>query len=370
MGSQTLRSEIYLCTVLAILFLIMGSSLGQIAEFEKRGRGPAGSMEPPIVLGSSSEPQGLLPSIETVQFQTEEGWSSWTLIKGRTVTTSPAVASPENGAVDIFMGGANDELWHVRHYKVWSTWDNLFGSLSFNTESQGVPFRKYELAAVYTGTGISNGNYHIFTWGPTGHCLYKKCEVSEDGIVCDQECDWIRIDGEINSRPATVILSSEIYLFALDTAGGLLWNRADIESSTGSYDGLDWEGWSHLQGPFKSSPTAVSDGKDIHIFILNEIGEIAHIIWCPDTGEISDEIIDYKMRATPSAVISGNRIHLFGIEGRDLIHTWYDGNDWQDWENLGGELIGQPAAVSDRSDRIRIFGRGPGDKLWEIDYNL
>jgi len=361
-----LRAETYLCAVLAILFVI-GSSSGQIAEFEKRGRGPAGSMEPAVVLGTSGEPQGLLPSIETVQYQTEGGWSSWTIIKGTKVTTSPAIVSAQPEAVDVFMGGGENELWHVRHYKVWSAWKKLFGQPPYNVEPQGVPFRKYELAVAYTGSDLSEGCYHIFTWGPTNHCLYKKCSAFEGSAACNQDEDWIKIEGEIGSRPSATVNSGELYLLALNSSGWLIWNKADPES-TNSVNGLIWTGWAPLQGPFKSSPTTVSDENTTQIFVLNEEGEVVHLQWFPATGEISNETIAYKMKSTPSAALYETGIHLFGVEGRDLIHTWHDGISWKEWDNLGGDLTGQPAAVSDRPDRIRVFARGPGERLWEIDY--
>ena len=362
---MTLRAKTYLCALLAVL-LLAGPSWGQMAEFDKVGPSNDTS-EPVLVIGTSTEPQGLLPSVKRVQFRTETGWSNWIALKGVKLTTGPMAISPAPGLVDILTGGNDNELWHIRlqGQERWSDWVKVFGPPPYNKNLGGVHFRKYELAAISTGS--SDGDYLLFTWGPTNHCLYKRCWGCEDGVACDRTEDWIQIDGEIGSRPTAVLLSDKIYLFALDNSNGLVWNSADLPP-TGSGEVPDWVGWQPLQGSFDSPPVAASDGEIIHVFALSIGGGIGHVTFDPETGDTSVETINQKIDSAPAVVIEDDRIDLFAVQGDELIHAWHDGESWENGENLKGSIFGQPTAVSDGLGQIWVFARGQGGWLWGIHY--
>lgn len=362
---MTLRGKILLWALLATL-LLAGQSWCQMAEFEKIGAGDDAS-EPVLVIGTFTEPQGLLPSVKRVQFRTETGWSSWISLKGVRLTTDPVAVSPEPGVVDILTGGNDNDLWQIRliGHDSWSDWIKVFGPPPYNKNLGGVHFRKYELAAV--STGPSGGDYHLFTWGPTNHCLYKKCWGSGGRVACDRTLDWIPMEGEIGSRPAAVLSSDKIHLFALDGSRRLVWNSADLPA-TGSRDAPSWEGWSPLRSGFVSPPAAATDGENIHVFALTEGGGVGHLTIDPDSGVSAFETIDLKMDSTPAVVIDGERIDLFGVRGDELIHVHYDGEFWVRGDNLKGSVSGQPTAVSDGRGQIWIFARGQGGWLWGIHY--
>lgn len=362
---MTLRGKIYIWALLATL-LLAGQSWCQMAQFEKIGPGDDAS-EPVLVIGTSPEPQGLLPSVKRVQFRTETGWSSWISLKGVRLTTDPVAISPEPGVVDILTGGNDNDLWHIRliGHDSWSDWIKVFGPPPYNKNLNGVHFRKYELAVVSTGS--SDGDYHLFTWGPRNQCLYKRCWESDGRIACDRTLDWIPIEGEIGSRPAAVLHSDKIHLFALDSSMGLAWNSADLPA-TGSIDALSWEGWSTLRGGFASPPAAATDGETIHVFALTEGDGIGHLSIDPESGNSTFETIDLKMDSAPAVVIDGDRIDLFGVRGDELIHVLYDGESWVRGDNLKGSISGQPTAVSDGLGQIWIFARGQSGWLWGIHY--
>lgn len=362
---MTLRGKIYLWALLATL-LLAGQSWCQMAEFEKIGAGDDAS-EPVLVMGTSIEPQGLLPSVKRVQFRTETGWSSWISLKGVRLTTDPVAVSPEPGVVDILTGGNDNELWQIRliGHDSWSDWIKIFGPPPYNKNLGGVHFRKYELAAVSTGSSI--GDYHLFTWGPTNHCLYKRCWGSDGRVACDRTLDWIPMEGEIGSRPAAVLSSERIHLFALDSSRRLVWNSAELPA-TGSRDAPSWEGWSPLRGGFVSPPAAATDAETIHVFALTEGGGVGHLSIDPERGDSAFETIDLKMDSAPAVVIDGDRIDLFGVRGDELIHVLYDGESWVRGDNLKGSISGQPTAVSDGLGQIWIFARGQGGWLWGIHY--
>ncbi|TRZ67375.1 MAG: hypothetical protein D4Q77_03205, partial [Methanothrix sp.] len=169
-----MRAEICLCAFLAVL-LAAGQGGGQMADFNQSDPVLEQSQISPI------EPQGLLPTAMPAQNRSEMEWTGWTVLEGIRVTTSPAAVSPERGVIDLFVGGNDSELWHVHHQENWSAWKKIFGPPPYNKETVGIPFRKYDLSVVHT-----KGAYHLFTWGPTNHSLYKRCWVSGTEVACNQ----------------------------------------------------------------------------------------------------------------------------------------------------------------------------------------
>ncbi|MHC1631821.1 MAG: PLL family lectin [Methanotrichaceae archaeon] len=358
--------KIIISCALLVGLMMIGTSSGQIADFNDRVlESDDITSVSDLVSSPFNESQGLLPSIEPVdsQMQFEMEWSNWIDLEGIRVTTPPAIVLSGPNIINVFVGGGENELWNICYQDVWSEWKKIFGPPPYNKDSQGVSFRKYDLAVVY----IDPGTYYLFTWGPRNHCLYKRCWSEETCVTCNQTEDWISIEGKIGSRPAAVVCSDKIYLFALNESGWLIWNRADLEST--DEENIVWNGWSALRGPFKSAPSVTSVGNDIHIFVLNEDIDIAHITWSTETGKTSTDTIKYKMKSDPATTSCGTRIDVFGIEDDDLMHTRYNGTTWQSWENLGGgDVTGQPAAVSDRSGQIWVFAQGAGENLWCIKY--
>jgi len=360
-----LRAKTHLCALLAAL-LLAGLSAGQMAEFDKVRSGTDTS-EPALVIGTSTEPQGLLPSVKRVQFRTETGWSSWITLKGVRLTTGPLAISPLEGFVDIFSGGNDNELWHIRlqGQETWSDWTTVFGPPPYNKNLGGVHFRKYELAAVSTGS--KDGDYHFFTWGPTNHCLYKRCWGCDGKVACDRTENWISMEGEIGSRPAAVIHAEKIYVFALDGSKALIWNSAELPPA-GSGELPDWEGWQPLEWSFASPPAAASDGELIHLFALNSGGEIGYVTLDPDNGEGSFSTIDQRIDSAPAVVIEEGTIHLFGVLEGELLHLENGGEGWVAGESLKGSISGQPTAVYDGIGKIWVFAQGQGGWLWAIHF--
>ena len=52
------------------------------------------------------------------------------------------------------------------------------------------------------------------------------------------------------------------------------------------------------------------------------------------------------------------------MPGGQLWNRYWDGTSWHDWESLGGELEGQPAASSWGADRLDVFAPGRDGRIW------
>jgi hypothetical protein len=72
------------------------------------------------------------------------------------------------------------------------------------------------------------------------------------------------------------------------------------------------------------------------------------------------------------AVVSrgGEQLDLFRL-GPDNTLRWrhYDGNAWEDWQNLEGMLASGPGVVSLSANHMQVFARGVDEALWTITYN-
>jgi beta-glucosidase-like glycosyl hydrolase len=51
-----------------------------------------------------------------------------------------------------------------------------------------------------------------------------------------------------------------------------------------------------------------------------------------------------------------------------LLHKWWDGTAWHDWESLGGRIVGDPAPVASGFASLDVFVRGIDNHLWLDSY--
>jgi hypothetical protein len=63
---------------------------------------------------------------------------------------------------------------------------------------------------------------------------------------------------------------------------------------------------------------------------------------------------------------SANRLDLFAIGGADgqMLHQSWDGHSWlANWQDLGGQFLSAPSAVSWAADRLDVFGVGADGQM-------
>ena len=58
----------------------------------------------------------------------------------------------------------------------------------------------------------------------------------------------------------------------------------------------------------------------------------------------------------------GGLVHR--VRDGQLWNRYWDGVSWHDWETLGGELTGTPAASSWAADRIDVWAPGLDGTIW------
>ncbi|WP_396265716.1 hypothetical protein [Halobacillus shinanisalinarum] len=78
----------------------------------------------------------------------------------------------------------------------------------------------------------------------------------------------------------------------------------------------------------------------------------------------------YLNLITSSRFLGPNRIDVFARGTDDsLYHKWWNGNQWSDWESLGGTLTSAPAVSSRRSNQLDVFVRGTNQRLYKKTWN-
>jgi hypothetical protein len=150
-----------------------------------------------------------------------------------------------------------------------------------------------------------------------------------------------------------------------------------------SYNGFVWSGWQSLGGDVLGNPTAVSYAPDqIDLFGVGTDGNIYHKfwdgrVWSGWFSDIGAPPPGVASGASPTVSSSGSgQLEVF-IRGTDNA-IWCDFNDgygWLGWESLGGDVLGNPAAVSPTptatspTGTIDLFGVGTDQNLYEDTWN-
>ena len=58
---------------------------------------------------------------------------------------------------------------------------------------------------------------------------------------------------------------------------------------------------------------------------------------------------------------------FFGYnKNNQLITKTWNGSRWSDWQNIGGTLTSDPAAVSWGPNRTDVFVKGTNNSMWHI----
>jgi hypothetical protein len=260
------------------------------------------------------------------------GWESL----GGASKGAPAATTWGPGRLDVFVRGADNQLWHKSYSGSWSVWQSL-GSPPGGLGS--------DPAAV----AWSAGRIDVFVTGVDGHLWHKSYAGSWSG--------WENLSGGIVGAPAVSSWGPgrlDVFVRGTDNQ---LWHK--------SYAG-SWSAWEALGGGLTSSPAAVAWGP-VHIDVFARGADLAawHIAY---TGSWSRFQSLGGALADAPGVSSWEvgRLDLFA-RGTDnhLYHQWFDEGNWSGWQpTVSGTITSAPAAVSWAPGRADVFARGADSGIW------
>lgn len=157
--------------------------------------------------------------------------------------------------------------------------------------------------------------------------------------------------------PNPVYASSDIVIANRGISFHLYFRTVDGELMKGVWTGA-WLGWQSQGGTLTSAPvTLVLPGGDVRVFARDE--DVGLQMFDTSGAVQAPQHLGGILASGPSVVNpGGNTIAAFarGIDNA-LWTRFFDGAVWRDWESLGGQISGTPAAVSTGPGRIDVLAR-------------
>ena len=183
------------------------------------------------------------------------------------------------------------------------------------------------------GLGLDYAMYHKTLWG----------------AAADDPGPWESLGGVFTSAPAAIALAGRIYVFGLGSDLSMYWR---------TWNGSAWSGaWEPIGGYFSSTPVIVSwaPGR-FDVFARGADFSLRHRLFEGGTWAGEWQNLGGSLASAPAAVTWGqDRLDVFAIAKDDggLIHRWWDGDIWNDWEHIAGKSVGDDVASLQRRPRRR-----------------
>jgi hypothetical protein len=145
------------------------------------------------------------------------------------------------------------------------------------------------------------------------------------------------------------------------------------------FDGRRWSEWENRGGDLASGPALASwNAGRLDCFALGMFGNLIHSYWDVSFGwapweDLSPRLpFRYDIQFAPAAVSWGdNRIDVFAVRMGDnhMLHSYWDGQAWYGWEDMGGVLSASPVAISRGPGRLDVFARGSDAAIYHRGWN-
>lgn len=197
------------------------------------------------------------------------------------------------------------------------------------------------------GLGLDYALYYKTLWGP----------------AVDRIGPWRNLGGVFTSAPAAIWVDDQLHVFGLGIDLAMYWR---------SWTRAGWsDGWARVGGYFTSPPVVVSWGSGrLDVFARGADFTLRHRlfrngVWAGDWQNLGG-----TLASAPAAVSWGpERIDVFAVGNRDgttpdggLVHRWWDGDLWNDWEQIAGRATGDEVAF-ESAPAVATTGPGRLDVL-------
>lgn len=139
-----------------------------------------------------------------------------------------------------------------------------------------------------------------------------------------------------------------------------------------SENGAVWSEPESLGGELIGGPGASTWGQGrIDVFARGGNNGLWQLTYAGVWGRWAKVGDDDTMTSEPAAVSWGQgRIDVFAKGNPDgLWHMWFDGVAWRGPENLGGELVGRPVAITNGPNTLTVIVRGAANNLFAKSYD-
>ncbi len=197
----------------------------------------------------------------------------------------------------------------------------------------------------------------------TDYAMYHKALL---GAAANSPGGWENLGGIFTSAPAAIALDGQVHVFGLGT---------DYSMFRKVWNGSSWTTqWERLGGYFSSAPTVVSQGPgQFDVFARGADFTLRHRNFANGNWTNDWQNLGNSLASPPVAASWGpNRLDIFAIANADggIIHRWWDGMIWNDWEHIAGTknlvFTSMPAAASWAPGRMDVFAIGNDSALYHV----
>lgn len=247
-----------------------------------------------------------------------------------------------------------DASGHLQ-YKWWdgSKWHpSLTGWINLGGQLQGRP----------CAVGWGRNRLNIFALGLNGQTYAKWWDGTGWGPSMN---GWQDMGGTMYAPPSAIVWQGDrLGIAAIGKDHKLKYKWWDGSSWNPSLmDWLDMGGHNLMYGP----ATISWGGNRINIFAVDSFGGLWTKWWDGSAWEPSLTKWAYLgsgVQSAPAVVARGGLelgVFAIGANGR-MQAKWWDGASWE-WQDLGGNFVGNPAAMAWRGHHVSVMGVGKGGEF-------
>ncbi|KAK3332413.1 hypothetical protein B0T19DRAFT_457184 [Cercophora scortea] len=285
-------------------------------------------------------------------------WANW-LSLGGTAVTKPTVASWGTNRLDVFVTGTTSELYH------W--WSSVVGTWS-SVESLGG-----ELHSSPVAVSVGENYLDVFALGRDDDIAYT----SWNGNSWSGFTSLSDGNGYAFQTAPLVVTSGyrlDVFGLGLDSIIQRRTRLTPFNSFSEEWEAINDPGtnFEALNGTVSFGSAVWSQG-DLHLFAVGTAGSHSELYWNKFDGgdQGSWEELGGILLSQPAAVAWGNGYIDVFVVGTDyqLYDNRYDGSRWSDWFPLGGTLESTPVVVADPANTFKVYAVGTDSGVYLKEWN-
>jgi hypothetical protein len=266
------------------------------------------------------------------------------------VTSDASSVSTANGAVDVFVRGADGGLWRTgyRAATFIGVWQPLGGVLAKGTAPSAV--------------SIGGGDIEVFVEGADGQLWDDRYTSSSNSW------SWTAHGGRLATGPTAVSPNPGVADVFVEGTDAALW----LWSPSSTHQ------WTGLGGRLAARPAATSSSLGTVDALVQGTDSILYH-WSsgiPAAPGVTPnpfwEAVGGRLAAAPAATSwGGGRLDVL-VRGTDsaLWHAWTPtGRAPWSWEGSGIRLVGAPVAVTYGNNRLDVFAHGIDNRLLHLPFD-
>lgn len=307
-----------------------------------------------------------------VPASSSNNWTGWTELPGLIATGGPAEVKNDNATLEVFVPGANGDVWHNWQSTPGGAWN---GWVDMGSGSSGI-----------TGLRAANnadGSLSVFGVGSNGDIWYSRESAPEVGWSA-----WSDLTGT-QIQPGFAVgqdLDGLLEIFGVDPNGEPWQNVQNVSGG--------WTGWTQMpvgESGFNSAPffpwlatarnldgrlTVFAADSQSHVLSFTQLtpggalGQPQNLGFPVGSGFVAGQdkegrLVLFALQKSSDQGLLGNDQQEAGTSIVWSIAQQSPGGTWGEWMPLGRMRVASDLAVGNTQDgRIQLFGVAGNGDVW------